>query len=224
MIKYAITALALCSVAVAAPAFAQSDPKPNQFWWPEQVDLSPLRAHDAESNPYGDDFDYAAAFNSLDLDAVRKDIEAVLTDSQDWWPADYGNYGPFFIRMAWHSAGTYRVRWMAAVVPVAGNSASIRSIAGPTTQTSTRHGACCGRSNRSMAASMSWADLMILTRVTSRCESHGIRRRSDLPAVVKTTGKRTWCIGARRKSGWPTSATSGDRELSQATRLPYRWV
>ncbi len=93
----------------ANPAFAQGTPKSNQFWWPEQVDLSPLRDHGAESNPMGDDFNYAAAFESLDLDAVKKDIAALMTTSQDWWPADYGHYGPFFIRMAWHSAGTYRV-------------------------------------------------------------------------------------------------------------------
>ena len=80
----------------------------NQFWWPDQLDLSPLRDHDARSNPLGEDFDYAASFNTLDLAAVKRDIDAVLTDSQDWWPADFGNYGPFFIRMAWHSAGTYR--------------------------------------------------------------------------------------------------------------------
>ncbi|MDH4108736.1 MAG: catalase/peroxidase HPI [Gammaproteobacteria bacterium] len=93
----------------SVPAFAQGEAKSNQFWWPEQVDLSPLRQHGAESNPMGADFDYAEAFESLDLDAVKKDIEALMTSSQDWWPADYGHYGPFFIRMAWHSAGTYRV-------------------------------------------------------------------------------------------------------------------
>ena len=84
-------------------------PKSNQFWWPDQLDLSPLRDHDKSSNPMGDGFDYAKAFNSLDLNAVKKDIEQVLTTSQDWWPADYGNYGPLMIRMAWHAAGTYRV-------------------------------------------------------------------------------------------------------------------
>lgn len=90
-------------------AAAQSgEAKPNQFWWPEQLNLAPLRAHDVSSNPYGSNFDYAREFESLDLDAVKKDINEVLTNSQDWWPADYGNYGPFFIRMAWHSAGTYR--------------------------------------------------------------------------------------------------------------------
>ena len=89
-------------------ASAQGAPKSNQFWWPDQVDLGPLRAQSAASNPMGDDFNYAAAFASLDLDEVKRDIEAVMTDSQPWWPADYGHYGPFFIRMAWHSAGTYR--------------------------------------------------------------------------------------------------------------------
>ena len=95
-------------VLASTSAFAQGEAKPNQFWWPDQLDLSPLRQHGIESNPMGEDFNYAEAFASLDLDAVKKDIEAVLTDSQDWWPADFGNYGPFFIRMAWHSAGTYR--------------------------------------------------------------------------------------------------------------------
>jgi catalase-peroxidase len=83
--------------------------KLNQYWWPEQLDLSPLRRQSPDSNPLGKDFDYAKAFSSLDLKAVKQDIQKVLTTSQDWWPADYGNYGPFFIRMAWHSAGTYRV-------------------------------------------------------------------------------------------------------------------
>lgn len=81
----------------------------NQFWWPERLNLAPLRQHAVESNPMDKKFDYAAAFKTLDIKAVKKDIEAVMKTSQDWWPADYGHYGPFFIRMAWHSAGTYRI-------------------------------------------------------------------------------------------------------------------
>ena len=94
---------------VFSGAASAQPPKTNQFWWPDQLDLSTLRQHSAESNPVGADFDYAKAFGSLDLKAVKQDIQKVLTTSQPWWPADYGNYGPFFIRMAWHSAGTYRV-------------------------------------------------------------------------------------------------------------------
>src|SRR5579883_2287278 len=95
--------------APVGPVYAEGQARPNHFWWPERLDLSPLRQHAAESNPLGGDFNYAKAFQSLDLNAVKKDIATVLTTSQDWWPADYGNYGPFFIRMAWHGAGTYRI-------------------------------------------------------------------------------------------------------------------
>ena len=80
----------------------------NDHWWPNQLNVDLLRQNSELSNPMGADFDYVKAFNSLDYFALKKDIEAVLTESQEWWPADFGNYGPFFIRMAWHSAGTYR--------------------------------------------------------------------------------------------------------------------
>ncbi len=114
MLKQTISSLSAVAVAVSmavlsTPAFTQDAPKSNQFWWPEQLNLAPLRAHDARSNPYGDDFNYAEAFNSVDIEALEKDIEETLTNSQDWWPADWGTYGGLMIRMAWHSAGTYRV-------------------------------------------------------------------------------------------------------------------
>ncbi len=83
--------------------------RPNRDWWPNQLDLQVLHQHSPLSNPMGEAFDYAKAFKSLDLDALIADLRALMTDSQDWWPADFGHYGPFFIRMAWHSAGTYRV-------------------------------------------------------------------------------------------------------------------
>jgi len=99
------------SAAFSGPAAqaAGTNNMSNEFWWPEKLDLRPLRQHAVESNPYGEKFNYAEEFKKLDLNAVKKDIEALMTQSQPWWPADYGHYGPFFIRMAWHSAGTYRL-------------------------------------------------------------------------------------------------------------------
>lgn len=85
-----------------------SAPQLNSAWWPNQLNLKMLHQHSKSSNPMGPDFNYAKAFKTLDLDAVVKDLTALMTDSQDWWPADYGHYGPLFVRMAWHSAGTYR--------------------------------------------------------------------------------------------------------------------
>ena len=81
----------------------------NRDWWPNQLNLQVLHQHSSLSDPMGEAFDYAKEFKSLDLNALIKDLHALMTDSQEWWPADFGHYGPFFIRMAWHSAGTYRV-------------------------------------------------------------------------------------------------------------------
>src|SRR3974390_1572668 len=91
------------------PFASRSSSHTNRDWWPNQLDLRVLHQHSNLSNPMGEEFDYAKEFRSLDLNAVVKDLHALMTDSQDWWPADYGHYGGFFIRMAWHSAGTYRI-------------------------------------------------------------------------------------------------------------------
>ncbi len=99
---------AQCPVVSVGPRNHPVEGGGNRDWWPNQLNLKILRKHPAVANPMGADFDYAAAFNSLDLDALTRDVDALMTDSQDWWPADFGHYGPLFIRMAWHSAGTYR--------------------------------------------------------------------------------------------------------------------
>jgi len=91
------------------PVMHTTAARANRDWWPNQLDLQVLHQHSTLSNPMGEAFDYTKEFKSLDLNAVIKDLHALMTDSQDWWPADYGHYGPLFIRMAWHSAGTYRI-------------------------------------------------------------------------------------------------------------------
>lgn len=90
-------------------AHTEHRPRTNQDWWPEQIDLSVLHAHSPKSNPLGPDFDYAKEFAKLDVEALKADVTAVLTDSKDWWPADFGHYGGLFIRLSWHAAGTYRI-------------------------------------------------------------------------------------------------------------------
>ncbi|MCX6594942.1 MAG: catalase/peroxidase HPI [Acidobacteria bacterium] len=191
---------------------AQGQPAPNQFWWPDRIDLSPLRQNASESNPLGAQFSYAKAFATLDLAAVKKDLQKVLTTSQPWWPADYGNYGPFFIRMAWHSAGTYRVTdgrggadggqqrfeplnsW-----PDNANLDKARRLLWPVKQ---KYG-----------QKISWGDLMVLAGNVS-LESMGFKtfgfaggRRDDWePEIVNWGPEKKWLDDQRY---------SGDRKLSK---------
>ncbi len=202
----------MLALALAVPATAettgmgQGEPKPNQFWWPDQLDLTPLRQHSAASNPMGADFNYAEAFKRLDLAAVKKDIAALLTTSQPWWPADYGHYGPFFIRMAWHSAGTYRV-------------ADGRGGAGGGQQrfdplNSWPDNASLDKARRLLwpikqkyGRSLSWADLMVLTGNVS-LESMGFKtfgfaggREDDWEADLVYWGPESEFLGDKRYSG-----------------------
>ena len=95
--------------AIPSPTPKRVRPRTNKDWWPDQVDLSPLHQHSPLSNPMGERFDYAETFKTLDLAALKRDLIPVMRTSQEWWPADYGHYGPLFIRMTWHAAGTYRI-------------------------------------------------------------------------------------------------------------------
>ncbi len=202
----AISAI-LSMVLTGGAGGAQAMSTTNEFWWPEQVDLSPLRQHSAESNPYGEKFDYAKEFASLDLDALKKDITAVMTDSQDWWPADYGHYGPFFIRMAWHSAGVYRIfdgrggagggqqrfeplnSW-----PDNANLDKARRLLWPI--------------KKKYGRKISWADLMVLTGNVAM-ESMGFKtigfaggRSDDWEAEVVDWGsEKEWLTDAKRYEG-----------------------
>jgi catalase-peroxidase len=184
----------------------------NRDWWPNQLDLRVLRLNHAESSPLGEDFNYAEAFKTLDLAAVKRDIESVMTTSQDWWPADYGHYGPLFIRMAWHSAGTYRIsdgrggggRGTQRFAPLNSwpDNASLdkaRRLLWPVKQKYGRK--------------LSWADLMILAGNVA-LESMGLKTfgfgggREDVwePEDINWGAEDTW-LGDERYSG--------DRELAE---------
>ena len=206
---------AKCPFPHGAAKFAASSRK-NSDWWPDQLNLGVLHQHAAESDPQGGKFNYAEAFKSLDLNAVIKDLTALMTDSQDWWPADYGHYGPFFIRMTWHSAGTYRIAdgrggagsgeqrfaplnsW-----PDNGNLDKARRLLWPIKQ---KYG------NK-----LSWADLIVLAGNVA-LDSMGFKTfgfaggREDVwePSDVNWGDEIEWLATSDK----PNSRYSGDRELA----------
>ena len=204
-----------CPVMGGAPARGSMA---NQRWWPHQLNLQVLHQPSPLSDPMGAAFNYAEEFKKLDLAALKQDIEAVMTTSQDWWPADYGHYGPLFIRMAWHSAGTYRIgdgrggassgtlrfaplnSW-----PDNANLDKARRLLWPIKQKYGRK--------------ISWADLMILAG-NVRPGVDGVPDASVLAAGGRRRlgARRGHFLGVRDPRGWRTSATSGDRQLEQSFR------
>ncbi len=157
----------------------------NRDWWPNQLKLNILRQHSSLSNPLGDDFNYAKEFKSLDQQALKKDLENLMTDSQDWWPADFGHYGPFFIRMAWHSAGTYRT-WDGRGGAGAGQQRFAPLNSWPDNVSLDKARRLLWPIKQKYGKKISWADLMILTG----------------NVALETMGFKTFGFGGGRADTW----------------------
>ena len=227
MRKQSLQLLASLAIAVSSTySFAQNDSgasyaegeaKSNQFWWPEKLDLSPLRQHARESNPLGDDFDYAAQFATLDLATVESDIETLMKTSQPWWPADYGHYGPFFIRMAWHSTGTYRVTDGRG--GAAGGQQRLEPLnSWPDNANLDKARRLLWPIKKKYGRKLSWADLMVLTGNVA-LESMGFKtlgfaggREDDWEPDRVYWGPETEWLADERYTG---SIKGGDRKLKR---------
>ena len=195
-------------------------PRSNRDWWPNQLNLKGLRQNSPLSNPVGKDFNYAEEFKTLDLDALKNDIYEVMTTSQDWWPADYGHYGPLFIRMAWHAAGTYRI-------------ADGRGGAGSGYQrfaplNSWPDNASLDNARRLLwpikqkyGRKISWADLMIYTG-NCALESMGFKT-FGFGGGARTSGRPTRLTGGLRTRGLATNVTAATGK-SRGLSAPITWA
>jgi catalase-peroxidase len=193
----------------------------NADWWPNQLNIGILHQHSAKSNPLGADFNYAEEFRKLDLAALKKDLTALMTDSQDWWPADWGHYGGLFIRMAWHSAGTYRIsdgRGGAGT----GNQRFAPVNSWPDNVNLDKARRLLWPIKQKYGNKISWADLIILAG--NARSNRWASRPSASPAGARTSGsrKRT-STGAARPSGWATSATAASANW-RTPWPPCRWA
>ncbi len=193
---------------VAQPAEARS----NRDWWPNQLDLKVLQQNPPMADPMGEDFNYAEEFKTLDLEALKRDIEVVMTTSQDWWPADYGHYGPLFIRMAWHSAGTYRIEDGRGGAG-AGEQRFAPLNSWPDNASLDKARRLLWPVKQKYGRKISWADLMVFAG-NCALESMGLRTfgfgggREDVwePEIINWGREGTW-LGDERYSG--------DRELAE---------
>jgi len=208
------------SPAISSPTPNDNRPRTNEDWWPNQLNLQVLHQHSPRANPLGEDFEYSEAFKGLDVQALKQDVIAVMSTSQDWWPSDYGHYGPLFIRMSWHAAGTYRIEdgrggggdgsqrfaplnsW-----PDNANLDKARRLLWPIKQ---KYG-----------QQVSWLTCWFLLATVR--SSRWAFRRSGSGSVARTSGSPRRSSGELKTPGWATSATA-ETASSRAHSAPFRWA
>ena len=190
---------------IPSPTPKAQRPRSNQDWWPNQVNLEVLHQHSPDANPMGADFNYAEEFKTLDLEALKQDIFEVMTTSQEWWPADYGHYGPLFIRMTWHAAGTYRIPdGRGGGGDGAQRFAPLNSW--PDNASLDKARRLLWPVKQKYGRKISWADLLIFA---GNCAwNRWGSKRSASASGERTSGSPTRSSGARRTPGSEMSATA----------------
>ena len=193
----------------------------NQHWWSNQLNLKVLHQNSPQSDPMGEEFNYAEEFKTLDLDALKQDIEAVMTTSQDWWPADYGHYGPLFIRMAWHSAGTYRIGDGRG----GASSGTLRFAplnSWPDNVSLDKARRLLWTVKQKYGRKISWADLMVFTG-NCALESMGLKTFGFAGGREDVWEPEEDITGGRRTRGSVTSVTAASG-ISRILLAPYKWA